>query len=315
MLELPYVFIGQNSVNSSGALKKETHPLEGAKAVKRDIHNGTKQDSQPKTAAETPSDRATQSTGNQRESSPPSEIEKARSESTLFLEDIKNEVEETLIEIERLKSKVGSATQSPPLLDANLKPPAEASAPQSGVAPNAASSAIASADEQWSERLDMFRAQLTAPKPTNRRKNIILLIAAVVFLAILGVYYFLRSSRVAGGPRPVAPVAPAGEPKTASRIVIPMQAITKVSPTYPLQARTKKITGRVELEAEINWKGDVVRATAISGPAQLRRAAEEALMQWKFRPSSINGINTASRARISMDFNIKGNSGVVTIVP
>jgi TonB family protein len=99
----------------------------------------------------------------------------------------------------------------------------------------------------------------------------------------------------------------AAPPKSAGGSALPVmaEAIAKVQPTYPLLARMQKVAGKVDLEVEINDKGDVVRAKAVSGPVLLRSAAEEALMKWKFKPASLNGINIASQARISVAFNLK----------
>jgi TonB family protein len=83
------------------------------------------------------------------------------------------------------------------------------------------------------------------------------------------------------------------------------ETISRAKPVYPEQAKDQKITGIVELEADINERGEVIRAKAVSGPDQLRGAAEEALMKWKFKPASLNGVNIASKARISMVFNLR----------
>jgi protein TonB len=76
------------------------------------------------------------------------------------------------------------------------------------------------------------------------------------------------------------------------------ESIIKVLPTYPTLPKRQRFAGTVMLEADIDENGSVVRARAISGPNQLRKAAEEALMKWKFRPASFNGIAVASKERI-----------------
>ncbi len=108
-------------------------------------------------------------------------------------------------------------------------------------------------------------------------------------------------------PPSVSNTSATARPKKADEIVIPIRAevITKVQPVYPLVARTQRISGTVELDVEINEKGNVVSATAISGPEPLRGAAEEAVLQWKFKPASFNGANMSSRARISVAFSLK----------
>ena len=83
------------------------------------------------------------------------------------------------------------------------------------------------------------------------------------------------------------------------------ESIVRVKPVYPEQAKEQKVTGIVGVEIDINELGDVVRAQAVSGPDLLRNAAEEAVLQWKFKPASVNGVNTASKARISIPFNLR----------
>jgi periplasmic protein TonB len=92
-------------------------------------------------------------------------------------------------------------------------------------------------------------------------------------------------------------------PKT--RTAVMAEAIKKVPPVYPGLARAQKISGKVEVEVEINDNGDVFRAKAVSGPNLLRAAAEEALRKWKFKPASVDGISVPSKARIAVNFNMQ----------
>ncbi len=95
------------------------------------------------------------------------------------------------------------------------------------------------------------------------------------------------------------------QPKAASKIPVMAEVIKKVAPEYPILARMQKIAGKVEVEAEIDEKGDVVRARAVSGPNALRFSAEEALKKWKFKPASVEGVNVPSKARIAVNFNLQ----------
>jgi TonB family protein len=81
--------------------------------------------------------------------------------------------------------------------------------------------------------------------------------------------------------------------------------MTRVQPEYPAIARQQRVTGRVEVEADVNEKGDVVRAKAVSGPMLLRGAAEQAVTKWKFKPASIEGVDIPSKARIAVNFNLQ----------
>jgi TonB family protein len=109
-------------------------------------------------------------------------------------------------------------------------------------------------------------------------------------------------------PKP-APPATNEVPETAAppktRTAVMAEAIKKVPPVYPVLARAQKISGKVEVEVEINDSGDVFRAKAVSGPDMLRGAAEEALRKWKFKPASVDGINIPSKARIEVKFNVQ----------
>jgi TonB family protein len=108
-------------------------------------------------------------------------------------------------------------------------------------------------------------------------------------------------------PKP-APAADSGGSTTAepkSRTAVMAEVISRVQPQYPTIARIQRIAGKVEVEAEVNEKGVVVRAKAVSGPELLRLAAEQALMKWKFKPASVDGVNVPSKALISVSFNAK----------
>ena len=94
-------------------------------------------------------------------------------------------------------------------------------------------------------------------------------------------------------------------PRAPTTPVVPSQVLVKVFPEYPTMARIQKVDGTVELEAYVNEKGDVVRADVVAGPTLLRAAAENALLKWKFRPASVNGVPVPSRSRVFIVFKWK----------
>lgn len=61
-----------------------------------------------------------------------------------------------------------------------------------------------------------------------------------------------------------------------------------VAPQYPQAAREKHIEGDVVLEVHIDADGHVSDAQAVSGPAELRGAALEAVLQWHYSPEAMN---------------------------
>ena len=109
-------------------------------------------------------------------------------------------------------------------------------------------------------------------------------------------------------PKPEAPANTAAPELTAQprrRTPVLAEIMTRVQPEYPAIARQQRVTGRVEVEADVNEKGDVVRAKAVSGPMLLRGAAEQAVTKWKFKPASIEGVDIPSKARIAVNFNLQ----------
>jgi TonB family protein len=56
-------------------------------------------------------------------------------------------------------------------------------------------------------------------------------------------------------------------------------------PAYPVMALAKKISGTVLVDVEVNTEGNVVKADAVSGPAEiLRDMAKAAARGWQFKP-------------------------------
>ena len=67
------------------------------------------------------------------------------------------------------------------------------------------------------------------------------------------------------------------------------RAVMIPEPTYPREAKAAKANGEVEVEVKIDAAGNVVSATAASGPQELRQAAEKAAMLSKFAPTLAEG--------------------------
>ena len=65
--------------------------------------------------------------------------------------------------------------------------------------------------------------------------------------------------------------------------------INKVSPAYPPLARQTRFSGTVRLHAIISKSGTVQQLEVISGHPLLVQAALDAVKQWKYRPTTLNG--------------------------
>lgn len=89
------------------------------------------------------------------------------------------------------------------------------------------------------------------------------------------------------------PSAP-GNPPTkccghAQKLVVAPRPIFVVRPKYPKEARKKKIEGAVVLRATVALDGNLKDITVVSGDPILAAAALEAVKQWRYQPSKING--------------------------
>jgi TonB family protein len=72
------------------------------------------------------------------------------------------------------------------------------------------------------------------------------------------------------------------------RIAMP-QRITQAQPTYPAIAKQGRIQGIVEVSIVIDTKGNVERAQIVKSIPQLDKAALDAVRQWKYAPTVVNG--------------------------
>jgi periplasmic protein TonB len=80
------------------------------------------------------------------------------------------------------------------------------------------------------------------------------------------------------------------------------QIIHRVHPTYPKQARAKKLHGTVVLQAVVNKQGKVDSLQLVSGDALLAQAAAEAVKQWRYKPYFRNGDPVDFQTRVTVDF-------------
>jgi TonB family protein len=83
------------------------------------------------------------------------------------------------------------------------------------------------------------------------------------------------------------------------------QLVKAVNPTYPVEARMKRITGVVIVEFVVDESGNVWIPTVIESPdPMLSKAAVNALLKWKFLPGVKNGHKVNTRMRIPVTFSL-----------
>ena len=87
--------------------------------------------------------------------------------------------------------------------------------------------------------------------------------------------------------------------------VLSAKLIKRVDPIYPELARSKDLSGNVVLNARIDETGKVREVQAISGDPVLVHAAVDAVRQWEYRPSLVDGQPRPSNAQIAITFSLR----------
>jgi protein TonB len=84
--------------------------------------------------------------------------------------------------------------------------------------------------------------------------------------------------------------------------VTPATPIRKVDPIYPPLAKAAGISGRVELMGILGTDGRIHELRVVSGHPLLIKAAMDAVAQWVFAPTILNGQTVEVQAPIQVNF-------------
>jgi len=105
-------------------------------------------------------------------------------------------------------------------------------------------------------------------------------------------------------PPPPPPVA-RGPVRIGGQIKSPA-LVKRVEPVYPEVAAVAQLSGIVILEATVNTDGCVEAVKVLrSRHPLLDKASEEALMQWRYSPLVLNGIQTPFVLTVTFTFSVK----------
>jgi TonB family protein len=107
-------------------------------------------------------------------------------------------------------------------------------------------------------------------------------------------------------PRSATPdvVKPPETPVLVGGDVQAAKLITRVLPAYPQTARQLRISGTVHLLGIIAKDGRIQRLQVLNGHPLLRQAAIDAVSQWVYRPTFLNGQPVEVEAPIDVIFNL-----------
>ncbi len=108
-----------------------------------------------------------------------------------------------------------------------------------------------------------------------------------------------------------APPASAATPSRihVSRGVEAARLIRMVKPIYPQIALQARIEGTVVLEAVVGTDGSVESLRYVSGPPLLVQAAIDAVRQWRYQPTLLNGKPVSVETTITVIFTLNGSGG------
>jgi protein TonB len=108
-------------------------------------------------------------------------------------------------------------------------------------------------------------------------------------------------SQIAAPARPSSGSNAAPAPRSSQ--VVPAQVISRTDPVYPQLARQTGASGQVRVSVVIGVDGKVKSVKATSGNILLQRAATDAVKQWVYRPTMLNGKAVESQSEVVLTFN------------
>jgi protein TonB len=96
----------------------------------------------------------------------------------------------------------------------------------------------------------------------------------------------------------VAPVRTGGEIREPAKL-------RHVAPVYPPLAIAAHVQGRVVLDAVVDTQGNVASVKVLKSVPLLDAAAVEAVQQWRYRPTLLNGIPVSVLLTVTVEFRLR----------
>jgi protein TonB len=103
------------------------------------------------------------------------------------------------------------------------------------------------------------------------------------------------------------PLAPAGPIRPGGDIRPPLK-VRNVVPAYPEIALAARVQGVVVLDCTINTEGRVTDVKVLGGPVLLQAAAADAVRQWLYRPTLLNGVAVPVVMTVTVRFTLGPSS-------
>jgi len=118
---------------------------------------------------------------------------------------------------------------------------------------------------------------------------------------VLGGILIGRNTVVAAPPKPVRPRGPI---RVGGNVQAP-RLIGRVQPTYPPLAMETRTQGDVVIDCVIDTHGNVTQMKVVSGPPLLIQSAMQALSEWKYQPTLLNGQPVSVEMLVTVHFQLQ----------
>ncbi|MEO5924657.1 MAG: energy transducer TonB [Bryobacteraceae bacterium] len=107
-------------------------------------------------------------------------------------------------------------------------------------------------------------------------------------------------------PTPEPKPAPVAElkPVRVSSTILAAKILKRIVPAYPVLAKQSHVSGTVRLLATLSKDGRIENLRVIDGPPLLRKAALDAVSQWVYSPTILNGVPVEVEAPIEVNFTL-----------
>src|SRR5262249_27062880 len=100
------------------------------------------------------------------------------------------------------------------------------------------------------------------------------------------------------------PAAAAPPPNTVSSRLHTAKLIKRLTPVYPPIENSTRIQGAVRFNATVGKDGKIQDLKLVTGPALLVEAARDAIKQWVYQPTLLNGQPVEVLTTIEVNFSL-----------
>jgi TonB family protein len=132
---------------------------------------------------------------------------------------------------------------------------------------------------------------------------------AFAFFAVLSASTFAQVQGAAPSAPVEGPVPKQQKIRVGGNVAL-ANLVSKVTPEYPEIAKNARVSGTVKLHALIGTDGTIVELEYVSGPPLLMKSAMDAVRQWRYKPTLLNGypVEVDTTATVVFELEESGNA-------